>query len=129
MDAADRFPRPRLDGSRRKPSRHAPCPLTSVRGGQPLSSEQERRLGARLARRDMSAMARLIEAHLGLVLLAVERYEDLGATRDDLRVEGGVALMQAIEDFDWAGGAEFAAYARSRIDAAMRRTLSGGPGR
>ena len=70
------------------------------------------------------ASRRLIEANLRLVLFIARRYRYLGVDLDDLVQEGNLALMHAVEKFDYTKGYKFSTYAAWWIRQAITRALA-----
>src|SRR5262249_1390001 len=71
-------------------------------------------LSRRLMRRSMELHAlrsEMVERNLYLVLINVERYAQVHASRMDLLQEGCVSLFRAVDGFDWRRGLLFRTYA------------------
>src|SRR5690348_13499236 len=64
---------------------------------------------------DRRARERIVARHLGLVRSLAVRYRDIGLPLDDLVQEGSCGLLDAIEHYDEARGADFETYARFRV--------------
>jgi RNA polymerase sigma factor (sigma-70 family) len=99
-------------------------------GGRPAPDVRRRRAVRarkllRAARRgDQGARERLVVDHLDTIRAVAWRYRDLGLPFDDLVQEGALALLDAIDRYDPARGAEFDAYARFRVRRAIRNALT-----
>jgi RNA polymerase primary sigma factor len=61
---------------------------------------------------------------MGLVAAVARRYRDLGLPDEDLRQEGAIGLLEAIDRFDPTIGATFATYARWRVRQSISHALS-----
>jgi RNA polymerase primary sigma factor len=85
--------------------------LREIRGGTPVTREEERELALRARRGDTSARDELVRRHLGLVV-SVARRQRRGSLRlEELVQEGNLGLLRAIEKFDPDAGTRFATYA------------------
>ena len=83
-------------------------------------------LPPRINRRGMELHAlrtEMVERNLYLVLINVERYAQVGASRLDLIQEGGVSLFRAVDGFDWRRGLLFRTYAVHWLNQAFRNFL------
>lgn len=89
-----------------------------------MRSHEEDCLLLAAQRGDRRARAELVGRHLGLVSSIARRYRDLGLPVEDLEQEGSVGLLEAIERFDEARGADFESFARFRIRRAIRNALT-----
>src|SRR5690348_14289441 len=74
----------------------------------------------RAQRGDRRARERIVRRHLGLVRNLATRYRDIGLPLDDLVQEGSCGLLDAIDHYDAARGADFETYARFRVRRAIR---------
>jgi len=90
-----------------------------------LSAEEELALAQRVAAGDPEAGRALAAAHLRLVVSVARRYLDRGLPLEDLIQEGNVALLHAVEKFDWTRDCRFATYAVWWIRQAITRALNG----
>lgn len=78
----------------------------------PLSREEENDFAKRWqTSQDESALARLVEAHLGLVIKIALEYRNSGPRMDDLVQEGNLGLIIAARRFDPAENTRLATYA------------------
>jgi len=86
----------------------------------PLSVEEEHRL-SRLWRtlEDESALARLVQAHLGLVIRIATEFRHSGPSMEDLIQEGNLGLTIAARRFDPGRATRLATYATYWIRACM----------
>lgn len=66
------------------------------------------------------ARDRVVGSHLRLVAREARRFANTAAPFDDLMVEGSIALMRALENFDLARGVPFTAYAAAVVDHTLR---------
>lgn len=89
-----------------------------------LTAEQEVTLARRVAKGDLDARRRLIEANLRLVVSIAKRYQNQGMHLLDLIQEGNVALMRAVQKFDPERGFRFGTYATWWIRSAVSRAVA-----
>ncbi|MBV9229128.1 MAG: sigma-70 family RNA polymerase sigma factor [Chloroflexi bacterium] len=89
-----------------------------------LTAEQELLLAERVARGDMRARQRLIEANLRLVVSIAKRYSNQGLSLLDLIQEGNIGLMRATQKFDYKRGFRFSTYATWWIRQAISRAIA-----
>ena len=75
-------------------------------------------------RGDSRAHEKLVAKHLGLIRSVAAHYRNLGLPFDDLVQEGSVGLLEAIDLYDPARGADFETYARFRARRAIRNALT-----
>jgi RNA polymerase primary sigma factor len=90
-----------------------------------LSAEEELALAQRVAAGDPEAGRALVAAHLRLAVSVARRYVNRGLPLDDLIQEGNVALLRAVEKFDWTRDCRFSTYAVWWIRQAITRALNG----
>src|SRR5262245_38989835 len=85
-----------------------------------LSLEEEQELSRRwMKKSDTSALAKLIHAHLGLVIKIATEFRNSGPALEDLIQEGHVGLTIAARRFDPAKATRLATYATYWIRACM----------
>jgi RNA polymerase primary sigma factor len=89
-----------------------------------LSAEQELSLAARIARGDLMAQQKLIEANLRLVVSIAKRYSNQGLPMLDLIQEGNIGLMRASQKFDYKRGFRFSTYATWWIRQSISRAVA-----
>lgn len=74
---------------------------------------------------DRASRNKIVEYHLPMVKKIVERYEIKGYDREDLVQEGALALIRAVEKFDWRKGYGFSTYAmwwlRHKFDSLVKK--------
>lgn len=75
-------------------------------------------------RGDRRAREQLVAKHLGLIRSVAAHYRNLGLPFDDLVQEGSIGLLEAIDLYDPARGADFETYARFRARRAIRNALT-----
>jgi RNA polymerase sigma-32 factor len=86
----------------------------------PLSAEEEQRLARRWRTlEDAAALARLVQAHLGLVIHIANEYRHSGPSMEDLIQEGNLGLTVAARRFDPTKATRLATYATYWIRAFM----------
>ncbi len=86
--------------------------LCEVATRKRLTSSEEYVLATRAWRGDESARRRLIEHHLGLVVMIARPYRNRGLPLSDLIAEGNLGLLRASEKFDPERGFRFSTYAK-----------------
>ena len=78
--------------------------LRDIRAFGLLTHAEEIELGRRVAAGDELARRKLIESNLRLVIAIARRYSGTGVPQLDLIQEGNLALMHAVEKFDYRRG-------------------------
>lgn len=89
-----------------------------------LTAEQELALGERVARGDVRARQKLIEANLRLVVSVAKRYSNQGLSMQDMIQEGNIGLMRATQKFDYRRGFRFSTYATWWIRQSITRAIA-----
>jgi len=89
-----------------------------------LTAEQELLLAERVARGDLRARQKLIEANLRLVVSIAKRYSNQGLPLLDMIQEGNIGLMRAAQKFDYKRGFRFSTYATWWIRQAISRAIA-----
>ncbi|MBM4048463.1 MAG: RNA polymerase sigma factor RpoD/SigA [Planctomycetes bacterium] len=89
-----------------------------------LTREQERELGARIAKGDREAREKLIKANLRLVVSIAKNFTHRGLSLMDLIEEGNFGLLRAADKFNLAEGCRFSTYATWWIRQSVRRGLA-----
>jgi RNA polymerase primary sigma factor len=89
-----------------------------------LTLAEELELGERIAGGDRTALQRMIEANLRLVVAVAKRYRHPGISLHDLVQEGNIGLLHAAEKYDYRTGNRFSTYAVWWIRQAVTRALA-----
>ena len=98
--------------------------LCEVATRKRLTSSEEYVLASRAWRGDESARRRLIEHHLGLVVMIARPYRNRGLPLSDLIAEGNLGLLRASEKFDPERGFRFSTYAKWWIRQSIELALT-----
>lgn len=88
-----------------------------------LSHEEEIELGRRKENGDSSALEKLINSNLRLVVKIAKYYQNDNFQLEDLISEGNRGLIRAAEKFDYKTNFRFSTYANWRIRSSIRRVL------
>jgi RNA polymerase sigma-32 factor len=86
-----------------------------------LGAESERELLCRARKGDQTAVARIVESHMRLVVQIASAYAREGLSAHDLVGEGTLGLMEAVRRFDVTRDTRFASYAAWWVRACVRR--------
>jgi len=89
-----------------------------------LTAEQELMLAEGVAKGDLRARQKLIEANLRLVVSIAKRYSNQGLSLLDMIQEGNIGLMRAAQKFDYKRGFRFSTYATWWIRQAISRAIA-----
>ncbi len=97
--------------------------FVSIKGIALLTREEEEDLSRKIAQGDKSAMKRLIEANLRLVVRIARSMWNPSLSLIDLIQEGNIGLMKAAEKFDGTRKVKFSTYAAWWIRQSIGRSL------
>lgn len=89
-----------------------------------LKAEEEIALAKKIAKGDMDARKKMIEANLRLVVNIAKRYMNRGLPFQDLIDEGNIGLIKAVERFKSTMGCRFSTYATYWIRQTVERALA-----
>ena len=91
---------------------------------QPLSSENEARIAARIHQGDQEAIDTLVKANLRFVVSVARNYQNQGMSLSDLINEGNIGLVRAAQKFDEKKNFRFISYAVWWIRQAILQSLA-----
>lgn len=97
--------------------------LTSIGNHPRLSPEEEVELSALVMKGDKTAMQKLVECNLLLVVSIAKKYYGCGLPLLDLIQEGNIGLIKAAEKYDGTKGFRFSTYATYWIRQSISRAL------
>ncbi|SCW64773.1 RNA polymerase primary sigma factor [Ruminococcaceae bacterium YRB3002] len=89
-----------------------------------LTHEDEVRLAEAIAQGDINAREQMIAANEKLVIFVASQYRGCGLDLEDLRQEGFIGLMSAVNKFDPSKGFRFSTYAVLWIKQAITRYIA-----
>lgn len=89
-----------------------------------ITADEERVLGARIAKGDHEALKRLVEANLRFVVSYAKRYRGCGMSFLDLINEGNIGLIEAAKRYDPGKNVKFITYAVWWVRQAIIHALS-----
>lgn len=97
--------------------------LKSIGNHPRLSFEEEKELSAKALAGDKTAIDKLVESNLLLVVSIAKRYNGCGLPLLDLIQEGNIGLITAAKKYDGTKGFRFSTYATYWIRQAISRAL------
>ena len=97
--------------------------LKEIRKTPLLTFEQEQELAKRIAKGDLEARAKMIEANLRLVVAIGKKYINRGLQFSDIIEEGNLGLIRAVEKFQYERGFKFSTYASWWIKQSIERAI------
>ena len=101
------------------------CYLKDIGRVRLLKPEQEKELGKLIKeQKDNSAMRKLVQANLRLVVSIAKKYVGHGVLFMDLLQEGSIGLMRAAEKFDYTKNFKFSTYATWWIRQSIIRAIA-----
>ena len=98
--------------------------LMSIGNHPRLTFEEEKELSRRALEGDATAINRLVECNLLLVVSVAKKYHGCGLPLLDLIQEGNIGLIKAAEKYDGNKGFRFSTYATYWIRQTISRALS-----
>lgn len=97
--------------------------LKSIGNHPRLTAEEEKELSKKALQGDVSAIHRLVECNLLLVVSIAKRYQNCGMPLLDIIQEGNLGLMKAAEKYDGTKGFRFSTYATYWVRQSISRAL------
>ncbi|XVJ70508.1 MAG: sigma-70 family RNA polymerase sigma factor [Rhizobacter sp.] len=97
--------------------------LSEIRTVPVLGAEAEKAVALRIAAGDAQAVAEMIRAHLGLVVVVARSLRAPNMPLEDLIGDGNMGLFEAVSRFDPHRGVRFATYARFWIKQSIRQGI------
>jgi RNA polymerase nonessential primary-like sigma factor len=97
--------------------------LAEIRAVPTLDAEQEKALALQIVEGDAAAVAHMIRAHLGLVVVVARSLRAPNMPLEDLIGDGNMGLIEAVSRFDPHRGVRFATYARFWIKQSIRQGI------
>lgn len=98
--------------------------LNKISSFQPLSKEEEYKLGKKIQEGDQDALNKLILRNLKFVVSIANRYKNSGVNMTDLINQGNLGLVEAAKRFDPERGVKFISYAVWWIRQAIIQSLA-----
>ena len=89
-----------------------------------LTQAEEVEVAKRIEQGDESAVTKLTESNLRLVVSIAKKYTNRGLKLLDLIQEGNIGLMKAVEKFEWRKGYKFSTYATWWIRQSITRAIA-----
>lgn len=91
---------------------------------KPLTREEEKQLGEKIAEEDLKALHELVRRNLKFVVNVANKYKGCGLSLQDLIEEGNIGLIQAAKRFDASRRVKFITYAVWWIRQAIMHSLA-----
>jgi len=89
-----------------------------------ITAEEEKKFAEQIAKGDLKARNRMIEANLRLVVKIAKKYVNQGVSILDLIEEGNIGLIRSVEKFDLSKKCRFSTYATWWIRQAIERAIA-----
>ena len=96
----------------------------SVRPGRPIGAGEQRALLEQAASGDRASEARLVAAHLPMVIRLAGARPKQGFSTADLVQEGSIGLVEAIRTFAGSGETDFGRFADARVGVQMEAAIA-----